>query len=153
MARLEQCGGEVGGRLGRVEVLAGVPAEVDAFLGGRERELHVPRSERGGRTAGQSPHQRVTVAQQASRLDPTVEQLAGLGQLAALAPYPAQDLDQDEELLPLAGRPRDGQGAIGMRVCVRIPIHIELHAGEERTHREVAGEFVVRQRIEERRRL
>ena len=95
----------------------------------------------------------MVVAQQASRLDPAVEQLAGLRQLAALTPDPAQDLDEDEELLPLAGRTSDGQRAIGMRVGVRIPIHIELHSGEERTDREVAGELVLRQRIEERRRL
>src|SRR4029453_11443201 len=43
---LEQCGGEIGGRLGRVEVAVGILAEVEALLRGRERKVHVPAPER-----------------------------------------------------------------------------------------------------------
>src|SRR5262245_53792463 len=103
-----------------------IPAQVDALLSGGERELQVPHPERSGRAPGEAPDQGVGVPQQARRLDPAVEDLAGLGELAALAPCPAEDLDQDEEVLALAGGTCHGQRPSAVRVGVGVAIQVEL---------------------------
>src|SRR5262245_50156628 len=109
-----------------MEVPVVVLAQVDALLGGGERELALPHPQRGGGAAGQAPDERVRVAEDARRLDSSVEQVRGLGQLAALPPHAAENLDEDEELLSLSGCAREGQRPLGM--CVRrcVPVTVEL---------------------------
>ena len=136
-----------------MEAAVGILAQIGAFLGGGKRELHVAHPERGGRAAHEGPDERVRVAQQAGGLDASVEQLSGLGQLAALAPDSAQRRNQEEEELALAGSACQGQRAIGVRVGLGVPVEIELDPGEPGGGLEVARELVVRQRIHQRRRL
>src|SRR5439155_15256744 len=130
---------------GRVEALVEICVEVEGFLRRGERELHVPDVQRCGGAAKEGPDQGVRVAQQTRRLDATVEQLPGLGELAAQAPEPAQGRDQNEQEFALAGRPRHGQGAGRVRLAVGVPAEIELRTGETGGRLEVAGELVVRE--------
>ena len=95
----------------------------------------------------------MSVAQQAGGLDSVVEQFAGLRELAALSPHPAERRDQEEYELPLPRSPRQGQSATGVRVCFRVPVEVELHPGEPRRCLQVARELVVRHGIDEHRRL
>src|SRR5207237_809521 len=87
---LEKCTGEIHGCLGRVEALVEICVEVEGFLRRGERELHVPDVQRCGGAAKEGPDQGVRVAQQTRRLDATVEQLPGGGELAAQGPLTAR---------------------------------------------------------------
>src|SRR5438045_4620050 len=133
-----------------MEPLIEIGAEVDGFLCGRERQGNVAGMERSCRTAAEAPHQRVRVAEQPRCLDATVQQLAGLGQLPAQAPKPAQSQDEHKkEFAPLSGGARNGECTAGMSVAVGVPTRIELRPSEPGRRLEVAGEVLVRQRIDE----
>src|SRR5438874_11240501 len=124
-----------------MEALVEICAEVDGFLCCRERQGNVAGMERSCRTAAEAPHQGVRVAEQPRCLDAAVEELAGLGQLAAQAPKPAQSQDQHEkELASLSGRAGHGQCTAGVPVTVGVPTRIELRPGEPGRGLEVAGE-------------
>src|SRR5438094_1323590 len=71
---LEECTGQIHGRLGRVEALVEIWVQVEGLLRRGERELHVPRVQRCRGAAEEGPDQSVRVAQQARRLDATLEQ-------------------------------------------------------------------------------
>src|SRR5438105_11166856 len=90
LPRLEECTGQIHGCLGRAEALVEICAEVEGLVRSGERELYIPRVQRCRGAAKEGPYQGVRVAQQARRLDATVEQVPGLRELAAHAPAPAQ---------------------------------------------------------------
>ena len=93
------------------------------------------------------------VAEQARRFDGTVEQLGGLGQVAAHPAEASERLDEDEEQLTLAGRPRNFQRARGMPVAVGVAVEVQLAPGDPGRRFEVARKLLVRQRIDDRRSL
>ena len=93
------------------------------------------------------------VAQDACRLDAAVEELGRLGQLPALAPDRADGLDQDEHVFALAGRSRECKRAVGVTVALGVAVEIQLDASEQCRGLEVAGELVVRQRVDQQLRL
>src|SRR3954467_9488656 len=132
-----------------MEALVEVGTEVKALLCRSERKLDVSRVEGCSGSAKERPDESVRVAQQARRLDATIEQLAGLGQLAAHAPQPAQSCDKDESELALPGRSRHRQCAGGVHLAVGVPPEIELRTGQPGGRLQVAGELVVRKRIDD----
>jgi hypothetical protein len=136
-----------------MEVAIGILAEIGALLGSCERELHVAAPQGGGRAAHQVPNERVRVAQQAGCLDAPFEQLARLDQLPALAQEPAEGCGQQQEELSLAGRARHRQRASCVCLALGVAVQVELHPGEPGRSLEMAGKVVVRQGIDQRRRL
>ena len=86
-----------------MEPLVEICAEVDGLLRGRKRQGNVAGMERRRRPAAEAPHQCVGVLEQACCFDATVEELPGLGQLAAHAPKAAESQDEYQE--ELASRP------------------------------------------------
>ena len=89
------------------------------------------------------------VAQQARGFDAAVEHVAGLRELATLPPHATEYLDEDEKVLSLSRGPRHRQCAGGVGVGIGVAIEVELHPGEARSGVKVAGQLLVRQRLEE----
>ena len=127
---------------------------VDALLGGGERQLDVslPAAPSTSGRRGSRPARCVLPSRRADSIPPSSSSPA-CGQLAALAPDAAEDLDQDEDVLALAGRARHGQRTGRVPVRLRVPVEVELHAGEPRGGPDVPGELVVGERVDDRRRL
>ena len=97
-------------RRGRVE-LAG---QIDALLGGRERQLEVTGRECRVRERQEVPREALGVARQSPGLDGAFEQLAWFLPVLHAASDPGEATDDDRNDVGLSGRPSDRHRALGV---------------------------------------
>ena len=145
----EQNAGQPHRSPGGDEAFVEVASELDALLGGAEGDVHLAHCYRHDRAVEQVPHESLRVARQMRSLDSAVQELGGVGQLGADIPDPAEDLVQDGEELPLAGRTGESEGTAGVPVGLGIAVEVELGGSKPDRRVEAAGQLVVGEAVNE----
>ena len=152
IAGLEERGGER--HPGRADEALIEPAgQLDALLGGGERDLDVAGRERRKGAIAEIAGERLDVARQSCSLDGVVEQLGGFGQLAAQQLDLAENRVRKRDELALARRPADGYRSFGVGFRLLVAVEVELGAGEVGGGIEPKRELVIVQIRDERGRL
>ncbi len=147
----EQDAGEPHRSPGRDEAFVEVARELDALLCGGERGVQIADGDRDDGAVEEVPGESRRGPEQAPTLDGAVQELGGLGQLAAHVPDPGQDRVEAEQGIPSPSRASEHQGTTRVRVGLGVEVEVELSRSEPGRRVGAERELVVGQPVDQRR--
>ena len=127
---LEQDAGEPHRSPGRDEAVVEVARELDALLCGSERDVQIADGHCDNGAVEEVPGESRRGTEQTLSLDGAVQELGGLGQLAAHVPDPRQDRVQAEQGIPSPARASEPEGTTRVRVGFGVEVEVDLGRSE-----------------------